>query len=585
MNGIISRYLVMTAVVIGLLTVAAVNTGHAEATPAPRRTVATPGPSQMITVSAPSAAATTAQLTAWELQPNGTWAVALGPITANVGAAGVGTATEGSSKTPAGTWRLTQSFGRAPNPGTALPYFTTDALDWWSSNTTSPNYNTHVRQAANPGGNSENLYRIGFVYDYAVVMDYNLARTPRAGSAFFLHISDGLATGGCVAIDRESLVRIMQWLDPAKFPAITIGVNVPAPSAAPLKDGSFVLNAGTIYRIAGGAPIAVSNWEAVGGFQSYRTLSDSEFAALPAVPRDGIFMLGSDGTIYRVAGGAPIPVTDWVAVGGNQPFTRIDIEAIRNAGTGGAWNHLRPVPADGTFLRGSSGTIYRVAGGAPLAVSNWATVGGYQPFTAVDEVAITNAGHGGVWNHLRSVPADGTFVLGSAGTIYRVAGGAPLPVSDWATVGGFQSFTLVDEAAVMNAGIGGPWNHLRSVPADGTFLAGSSGTVYRVAGGAPIAVSDWANVGGYQRFIAVDEVAITNAGQAGLWNHLSVYPIDGTFIRPATDPSVYQVLGGVPTYVPSWDPYGGPQPTTLIDGEAINRAGSGGPWDHLKQPA
>lgn len=182
---------------------------------------------QLITVVADSASATTATLTAWERSDAG-WRSVVGPVTAFVGAAGIGQASEGSTRTPAGTWALGQAFGRQPNPGTAMPYFRTDSNDWWNGNVNSPAYNTHVRQAGNPGGASENLYGAGAVYDYAVDMGYNTARVPGAGSAMFLHVTDGRPSAGCVAIDRAALVSILRWLDPAKQPVIDIAVADPA---------------------------------------------------------------------------------------------------------------------------------------------------------------------------------------------------------------------------------------------------------------------------------------------------------------------------------------------------------------------
>lgn len=131
-------------------------------------------------------------------------------MTALVGAGGIGAVSEGSTRTPAGVWSLGQAFGRHPNPGTAMSYFQTDGFDWWNGNVSSPQYNTHVRQAGNPGGASENLYAAGPVYDYAVDMGYNTARRPGAGSAMFLHATDGRPAAGCVAIDRAALVSILR---------------------------------------------------------------------------------------------------------------------------------------------------------------------------------------------------------------------------------------------------------------------------------------------------------------------------------------------------------------------------------------
>lgn len=179
---------------------------------------------QVVTVVAPSSTATTATLTAWSRTPSG-WTNTLGPVGALVGAAGVGAASEGSTRTPAGTFTLTQSFGRVANPGTRLRWFTTDSLDWWDENPASPTYNLHVRRSTSPGGASENLYRTGTAYDAAVVIDYNTARTPGAGSGFFLHVSTGSPTAGCVAVAAADVVAILRWLDPAAHPAILITVG------------------------------------------------------------------------------------------------------------------------------------------------------------------------------------------------------------------------------------------------------------------------------------------------------------------------------------------------------------------------
>jgi len=188
--------------------------------------VAPPG-TQVVTVVASSAAATVATLTAWQWGPTG-WSRALGPVSARVGSAGIGAASEYVSRTPAGTHGLTEAFGRAANPGTALPYRAVDGNDWWVSDVDSPRYNQYARCA--PGTcdfderRSENLYRAGAVYDHAVVIDYNRAGLRGAGSAFFLHVTNGQATAGCVAVDAAQLQALMRWLDPHAAPVVAIGV-------------------------------------------------------------------------------------------------------------------------------------------------------------------------------------------------------------------------------------------------------------------------------------------------------------------------------------------------------------------------
>ncbi len=199
--------------------VAAAPSALADAVPAPGST------SQLITVNAATSSSTTATVTGWQRGVDGTWRVAIGPVTGMVGATGIGPAVEGSSHTPAGTFALTQAFGRQANPGTRMPYFRTDTFDWWDENPSSPTYNLHVRRSGSPGGASENLYYSGSVYDYVVNMNYNTARVPGAGSAFFLHVSDGTPTAGCVSVPRSVMVAMLRWLDPAQHPYISIKVG------------------------------------------------------------------------------------------------------------------------------------------------------------------------------------------------------------------------------------------------------------------------------------------------------------------------------------------------------------------------
>ncbi|WP_237774685.1 L,D-transpeptidase family protein [Actinosynnema sp. ALI-1.44] len=182
---------------------------------------------QMITVSAPDHSATTAKLSAWSLV-NGEWKREIGPLNAFVGTAGMGATQEGISRTPTGVFGLTESFGIAPNNGTRLPYFKVDEQDWWVSDTAAREYNKHFRCAVGkcPFNEraGERLITAGAVYNHAVVIDYNRDPVrPGAGSAFFLHVSAGKPTAGCVSVDAAELDKIMRWLDPAKKPAINIG--------------------------------------------------------------------------------------------------------------------------------------------------------------------------------------------------------------------------------------------------------------------------------------------------------------------------------------------------------------------------
>lgn len=64
----------------------------------------------------------------------------------------------------------------------------------------------------------------------------------------------------------------------------------------------------------------------------------------------------------------------------------------------------------------------------------------------------------GVWDHLRQYPADGTFIAGRTpghpdnGSVYIVAGGAPIYLSSYDHVGGDPGTTGVDLSAALSAG-------------------------------------------------------------------------------------------------------------------------------------
>jgi len=75
-------------------------------------------------------------LQAWRKSGSG-W-VRVGPATlARFGSQGLTThMSESISATPVGTFTLTQAFGALADPGTGLPYFRTNAADWWISQTT-----------------------------------------------------------------------------------------------------------------------------------------------------------------------------------------------------------------------------------------------------------------------------------------------------------------------------------------------------------------------------------------------------------------------------------------------------------------
>src|SRR6202012_3196784 len=99
------------------------------------------------------------------------------------------------------------------------------------------------------------------------------------------------------------------------------------------ENGALVGYQGGVYRIAGEAPLYVSNWNAVGGPQAVTAMTSVEWATLQAVPVNGTLLGSSSGGVFEVAGGAPLYVSSWAAVGGPAAVTQVDGFDISNAGS------------------------------------------------------------------------------------------------------------------------------------------------------------------------------------------------------------------------------------------------------------
>ena len=135
------------------------------------------------------------------------------------------------------------------------------------------------------------------------------------------------------------------------------------------------------------------------------------------IPDNTFVEVNGTDQVFRIAGGAPLYVSDWTGFGGPQP-----IELI----TGRQFSELAPYPANGTFLTTTTGLVYRVAGGAPILVSNWDLFGTPQPSVTVDEWNLLNMTN--PLAHLLPAPLDGTVVKGlPSNTYWSFDGGLRAP--------------------------------------------------------------------------------------------------------------------------------------------------------------
>lgn len=189
---------------------------------------------QVVIVSCPSWGSTHAVLEAYE-RVGEQWSCVLEPVEARIGSTGMVVAEgrlQGSGTTPAGTFTLTEAFGLAPDPGTALPYSHVISSDyWWVCDPGSPHYN-QLRLSMQGGFRptttgrraSEWIVEHAPEYDHVVVVDFNRPYPDRSlGSGIFIRGGLILPTDGGVGIAPENVLRLLTWLDPVRRPVITMG--------------------------------------------------------------------------------------------------------------------------------------------------------------------------------------------------------------------------------------------------------------------------------------------------------------------------------------------------------------------------
>jgi len=169
---------------------------------------------QMIVVAASGSNAT---VTMHEIQ-NGEWTQIM-TTQGLVGIDGVGNpvnVNESTRITPTGVYTLSIAFGVMESPGTSLPYTKVDDSNYWVDYPTSKYYNKFV-STSDPNvvvdwQSAEHIIDYPKQYAYAIAIDYNLSCTPNAGSAIFLHCSNGKATLGCVSIPSDEMEFVLQHI-------------------------------------------------------------------------------------------------------------------------------------------------------------------------------------------------------------------------------------------------------------------------------------------------------------------------------------------------------------------------------------
>ncbi|MEB0001105.1 cell wall-binding repeat-containing protein, partial [Cryobacterium sp. RTS3] len=327
--------------------------------------------------------------------------------------------------------------------------------------------------------------------DDARARGYTVDMNPTVGSVAWWaygHLAwvESVNPGGTVTVEAYNWRTVTGAHDGA-YHENTYSVSAPSgyihfkDSGSGVHSGDFVSYRGDVYRIAGGAPIYVSNWATFGGIKPTIALSDSQWAGLRTYPADGTLVSAQPSQqVFTIVGGAPLYISDWATVGGAKPTVSIGDDDIRNADQADAaspWNHLRFHPSDGTFVSAQpSQRVYQVTGGAPSYISDWASVGGVQPVTNVGDDVIRNAGtpdHASQWSHLRqrlfgtdrfetSAAISAWRFSSGVGTVY-IANGFNFPdaLSGAALAGSQGTSVLLVTADAIPAAIGSELTRLK----------------------------------------------------------------------------------------------------------------------------
>jgi len=187
---------------------------------------------QVIVVSAASWRSRTATLSLYNRVGSRWVRVATYPARLGYGGLVVGTRrVQDTGTTPAGSYAITEAFGRLTNPGTSLPYFHVTNDYWWVEDRNSLYYNT--MRLGHLGGflrrttgfnASEQVATMGAQYDYAAVIDFNRPHpVVGRGAGIFLHAYGSGSTAGCVSIPGAAMRAVLQGLHRWAEPHIIIG--------------------------------------------------------------------------------------------------------------------------------------------------------------------------------------------------------------------------------------------------------------------------------------------------------------------------------------------------------------------------
>jgi L,D-peptidoglycan transpeptidase YkuD (ErfK/YbiS/YcfS/YnhG family) len=123
---------------------------------------------------------------------------------------------EGDKATPKGIFTLQKLYyrpDRSKKPKTKIPIRKIKKTMGWCDDPISKFYNKEIY--INKKIRHEKLFRQDNIYDYFLVIDYNLKKPiPNKGSAIFLHLTKKYKpTAGCIAIQKKDFRILIKLID------------------------------------------------------------------------------------------------------------------------------------------------------------------------------------------------------------------------------------------------------------------------------------------------------------------------------------------------------------------------------------
>lgn len=130
---------------------------------------------------------------------------------------------EGDGKTPVGVYEIRRGFGLATPPAAGIAYTQLSGGEKWVDDVASARYNQWVTKDTKPVDwkSAEDLPKEAIAYKYVAVIEYNTANIVKgAGSAIFLHCTEGKPTSGCISVPEEAMIKILGLIQPGTRIAI-----------------------------------------------------------------------------------------------------------------------------------------------------------------------------------------------------------------------------------------------------------------------------------------------------------------------------------------------------------------------------